>query len=370
MLYKYLKEEDLTFSITAPRKSIPDRKPSKEKYSKYIIEYESAIKTGVKENDRVYTEFYLPDKTYFIQEKNEGMLQQFSGLTGDLKVVILIHGFTSKIENLQNYYYFIKEAVQNKYAVLFLHLPFHLNRTPAGEKSGQRLIKNKDIQTLEFFDQSVQDIEKAIAVIEKLFKGSQGSNSSSKAESIKKGGTFLPAVRFFVCGLSLGGMIATIAAAWEPLLEKIILIQCGGNWDEIYWNSAIRIILRGTFIDKEKIKRKTAQEFYSVHPAFLKEYKRIKPSQIDTGLSSYPELSAYHQKTWFLSDPLTFAHRINPEKVLMINSKHDFLFCRKSTELLWEELGMPQIIWLTGLHSSGILRNNTVLKKIFDFIDK
>ena len=231
------------------------------------------------------------------------------------------------------------------------------------------------LETLEFFDQSVKDIGKGIEVIEGLFKNSQSFYSQSffsrtTGESAKKSGDSLTGIRFFICGLSLGGMVATIASAWEPRLEKSILAQCGGNWDEIYWNSALRIILRGTFIEKENIKRKTAKEFYSVQPVFLEKYKKIKPLKIDAGLSEFIELSGYPQKTWFLSDPLTFAHMVNHERVLMINSKYDILFCRRSTELLWEELGKPPIIWLNGFHSSGVLRNKIIIKKIFDFIEE
>ena len=165
-------------------------------------------------------------------------------------------------------------------------------------------------------------------------------------------------------------MIATIAAAWEPLLKKAVLIQCGGNWDEIYWNSAIRVIFRGSFINRENIKREAARQFYSVHSGFLEKYKKINPEEIDLELSCCPELSSYPQKTWFLSDPLTFAHKINPDRALMINSKYDLMFCRKSTELLHDEMGKPQIYWLNGFHSTRILRRDAVLKIIFDFIDK
>ena len=92
-------------------------------------------------------------------------------------------------------------------------------------------------------------------------------------------------------------MIATIAAAWEPLLKKAVLIQCGGNWDEIYWNSAIRVILRGSFINREKIKREAASQFYSPHPEFLEKYKKINSEEIGSELSYCPELSYYPQKT-------------------------------------------------------------------------
>jgi len=353
LLYKYLKEKQLKFDISKAEEFSPEMHSGKENPVKYIIQFDSAFKTGVKENDRVYTDLFLPEKSSFMLSKNTGKnkdsLPSISGGTDTIKTIILLHGFSGRQDRLQNYYHFIKKATHNNYAVLFMHLPFHLRRTPSGEKSGQRIITGKDTETLNFFNQSVLDIKKAMDILERLF---------------------LSHVTFFICGVSLGGMIATIAAAWEPFLKKAILIQCGGNWDEIYWNSAIRVIFRGNFIIREKIKRETAKKFYSVHPEFLKKYKKIKPEEIDYELSCYPELSSYTQKTWFLSDPLTFAHKIGPERALMINSKYDLLFCRKSTELLHNEMGKPQICWLNDFHSTRALRRDTLLKIIFDFIVK
>jgi len=61
--------------------------------------------------------------------------------------------------------------------------------------------------------------------------------------------------------------------------------------------------------------------------------------KIEASLSKFPGLSAYPQKTMFLSDPLTFAYRAKPENILMVNAKYDILFCRSSTEKLWDGFG-------------------------------
>jgi esterase/lipase len=171
-----------------------------------------------------------------------------------------------------------------------------------------------------------------------------------------------------ICGLSLGGMISVAAMAWEKRIEKGTLIQCGGNWDTIYWNSLVRILMHGCFIDREKIKREQAREFYLPIHEFIKKYKSIDPENIDYELSEYSTLSSYRQKTWFLSDPLTFAHKINPKNVIMINAKFDILFCRDSTLQLWNELGKPKIYWFNDIHTSAVLNNKKVLKLIFNFL--
>jgi len=49
-----------------------------------------------------------------------------------------------------------------------------LNRTPPGEKSGERLIHNKDIETLLFFHQSVLDIKKGIDITREFLQQRYG----------------------------------------------------------------------------------------------------------------------------------------------------------------------------------------------------
>jgi len=349
MLYRYEEEKDIGFEILEPKGYFKKNRRATFENSGYVIRYDSAIKTGDANNDVVHSEFFIPDN---IQPVGAGSKIIFSKQTDSLtnqKIIILLHGFNSTQWWLHHFYHFIKKAINNNFAVLFINLPYHLNRTPEGEQSGQRLIKSRDRELLEFFDQAVKDIQKAIIVLKKAF-----------------GATTCPG--FYICGLSLGGMVASVTSAWEPEIKKSILMECGGNWDDIYWNSFVRLILRGTFIDKDKIKRKQAADFYSVHPSFIEELRKINPSQIEASLSEFPGLSAYPQKTMFLSDPLTFAYRANPENILMINAKYDILFCRSSTEKLWCGLGKPEIIWLNGFHGTGMLVNKFVIKKIFDFI--
>jgi hypothetical protein len=306
----------------------------------YIITYDSPFNSGIDINDRVYLELFIPQT---FNKKSE--------------IIILLHGFTSKKNKLKNYYNFIDKATNKNHACAFINLPFHLHRTPQGERSGQRLIQNRDIETLNFFNQSVLDIKKGMGIIENFIIG-QKNNKKSSAEKLN----------FSICGISLGGMISVITMAWEKRLKKAVLLQCGGNWDKIYWNSLVRIVMRGCFIDREKIKREQARQYYMPINEFIGKYKSINPVTIDYDLSAYPELSAYHQKTWFLSDPVTFAHKVSSGNTIMINSRFDILFCRESTLDLWEELGKPKIYWFNEFHTSGALSNKRIQKIIFDFL--
>lgn len=398
MLYNYTKEKDLKFSISDGEEFTPEipkinsriinpkesrskdsKKSSKENHSKnrsgnhiensvrYIIEFESAFKSGIEINDRVCAELFLPagKKSLLVKEKYSGKNTEIReaaetsknpgiSVNSDkiapanssaLKIIILIHGYGCREERRRNYNYFIKNAIKNNYAVLFLHLPYHLSRTPEGVKSGRMLKDNTQEETLKFYNQSVLDARKSIDVCNRLF---------------------LIQPVYFICGLSLGGIITIITTAWEPLIKKAVLMQIGGNWNEIYYKSAINLLYLTNY--KGRSKKEELEQIYSDYPEFLEKYKKINPREIDLEMSNYPELSRYSQKVWFLSDPLTFAHKINPDRVLMINSLHDIHFPKKSIELLHEELGKPRIYWTNDFHTTLILRQEGVLKTIFDFL--
>ena len=138
--YKYLKEKELKFNISKAEEFPPEMCLGKGNSIKYIIQFESVFKTGIRENDRVHMELFLPGKNSFLLSnsagKNKDSLPSISGDIDTLKTIILLHGSSGRLERLQNYYYFIEKAARNKYAVLFMHLPFHFKRTPDGERSG------------------------------------------------------------------------------------------------------------------------------------------------------------------------------------------------------------------------------------------
>src|SRR4030043_189878 len=148
VLYKYLKEKELKFNISKAEEFPPEMYLGKGNSVKYIIQFESVFITGIRENDRVYMELFLPENNSFQLVKNTGKdkdsLPSISGDIDTLKTIILLHGSSGRLERLQNYYYFIEKAARNKYAVLFMHLPYHFNRTPDGERSGHSIITNKE----------------------------------------------------------------------------------------------------------------------------------------------------------------------------------------------------------------------------------
>lgn len=307
----------------------------------YRLIYSSPYPTGIEVNDRVNV------RLFFNKNKSKKNTTYFK----NNHILILIHGFSSKNKSMDNYYRFIDKMNENNLSCAFMNLPFHLNRTPDGEKSGERLLYFDDMETLQFFHQCVVDVKKLISILTKIL-------------TFKK---------IYICGISLGSMVSLITMANDNRINKGVFVIGGGNWEEIHWKGILRFALKGNCVYgekkyKNKTNREACGEIYSTFPIFLKKIKEIKPNKIRMDLKDLPDLKRVTTKMCFLCDPLAFAYRIKPEKVLMINSKFDFYFPKDSTEQLWEELGKPKILWLNKMHSSKILTDKKIIKEITNFL--
>ncbi|MCL4415158.1 MAG: alpha/beta hydrolase [Actinobacteria bacterium] len=296
-------------------------------FKKYILEYDSPYRTGIKENDSVYAELFLG--------KND-------------KLLVFVHGFAANQKKIVNYNSFIYNLVNKGFNCAFINLPFHLNRAPGVELSGQRLISYDDKETLLFFHQSVVDIRKLIDISLDL----------------------LPLKKIIICGVSLGTMVSVISMSCDSRISKGIFLIGGGNWNEIHWKGFLRFLLKGNCSQEGFITKEKCSQYYTRFPDFLKDFKEIKIEDLTWDLENYPELKQKVQKMCFLCDPVAFANKINPENVLMINSRFDHYFSKKSTKELWEALGKPRIYWFNRLHTSKLILNPRIFEKIYEFITR
>ena len=294
---------------------------------KYILEYDSPYKTGIKENDSVYAELFLG--------KNDTLF-------------ILVHGFASNRKKIVNYNSFMYNLVNKNFNCAFINLPFHLNRTPGNELSGRRLTHYDDKEILLFFHQSVVDIRKLIDISLDL----------------------LPVKKIIICGISLGTMVSVISMACDSRIAQGIFLIGGGNWNEIHWKGFLRFLLKGNCTEEGFITMEKCSQYYKCFPDFLNDFKEIEIKNLSWDLENYPELKQKTQKMCFLCDPVAFADRIKPENVIMINSRFDHLFSKKSTKKLWEALGKPQAYWFNRLHTSKMILNPRVFEKIYEFITR
>ena len=325
-LYKY-KPQALDYNI----KSIDSY--SENSISHFSISFPSVYSTGIKENDRVYSESFIKTSQH---ESKEGIDS----------ILILVHGFGTKKKKLSNYHYFASSIADGGIPCIFLNLPFHLKRRPPGEASGDRIVYFDDIQTLDFFHQSVVDTRRLIEIISDIYN---------------------PA-NIDICGISMGSMVSAIAAAFDNTIRRCVLLIGGGHWEEIHWNGALRYILKSGCSDKNTSSRQECREAYKEFPGFIKQLKSNNSKVLTENFDNISELKKVIPKACFLCDPMAFGHMLDPSKVLMINSRFDLYFSRRSTKYLWRELGKPEIKWLNRLHSSNIMKNKKVLETVQKFL--
>ena len=351
-LYNYkvkVQKENIDFTFRENKNSdeyLPVPLNSKN-IKKYILNFKSPHNTGINKNDNVYCELFLNNGMDNNIKKTYGVKNGESKVNNAHKsLIILLHGFASKQNKLGNYYNFISKLLDNNFNCAFLNHPYHLHRTPEGENSGERLIYFGDIDTLDFYHQAVVDTRRLIDIVTQKFNFK----------------------RIILCGFSLGSMVALITAAVDGRIHKSILLLGGGNWYEIHWNSLLSHILKGNCIEDGKINKEKCKKFYMDFPSFLEEFKNTDISNLNINLSDCPGLKEKTTKMCFLCDPLAFAHKIDPQKILMINSRFDHYFPKKSTLQLWRELGRPKIYWFAKLHTSKILINLKIFDIILNFI--
>ena len=322
-----------SYNYRKPDYTVKELKQNGSSVKNYSLTYDSPYRTGIGINDRVYVRLFLDKGTDLKKTKDHNFL-------------IFTHGFSSKKKSTKNYYSFADKITDTSLSCAFVNLPFHLNRTPDGEKSGQRLIHYDDIDTLKFFHQCVVDIKRLADIIRIIMSPKN----------------------IFICGISLGSMITLVAMANDDRISKGVFLLGGGNWEEVHWKGLLRLILKGDCTHEGKDVREECRKSYKSFPKFLNEFKKLKNKRIGMDLKDLPGLKEAAAKMCFLCDPLIFAHKISPEKVLMINAKFDFYFSKKSTRQLWEELGRPKIHWLNTLHSSKILTDEKIIAKIRLFL--
>jgi len=344
-IYEYDRTNIYEFNLTHDKNFNINNDDKHENILKLDISFLSPFTSGIQRNDRVLCSLFIEKNSMGNNDISPQNIK--NSLKSKTNLIVLIHGFLTNKEKLSNYYKFIKETVDKGNSCLFMNLPFHLERTPYNEISGKRLVYFNDKDTLLFFHQCIVDLRKAIDIMEELINPS----------SIK------------VCGISLGCMVSVILMAVEKRISKGVLLLGGGYWEDIHWRGIMRFVLKGNCADTGKINRNKCHEYYSNYFSFLQDFKTIGHDNISIDLNDYSDSTNLCTKKCYLCDPLTFAHLIEPKNIIMINSKIDHFFTRKSSVLLWKELGKPRIYWFLYPHLASILNNKKVHNLIMDFFN-
>ena len=179
---------------------------------------------------------------------------------------------------------------------LFVKMPYYGPRRD--KKSKTRMISQDPDQTVRGMTQAALDIRRAVTWLE----------TRDNIDPDQLG----------IVGISLGGIVGAMTAAIEPRFSKACLVLAGGDFGQVLFESAELAELRKEW-----------------------QGKGITKDQVREVLRPI--------------DPLTYAHRLRDRKVLMMNAKFDKVIPRSSTDVLWEAIGKPEIIWWDAGHYSAAM---------------
>jgi cephalosporin-C deacetylase-like acetyl esterase len=278
-------------------------------YWRYRFDFTSAFLSGWPESRTVSGEYFQPRRS------NKAPL------------VILLHGMGD--HSLIPCRLLARALVRAGIACLVPHLLLHSSRLPAAWRRGFPTLSLE--QWFQMYQASVIEVRQAIDCV-------------SRRGEINKD-------NIAVLGISFGGFISAIAMGVDERIKAGVFIVTGGNGEKINQKSRLSSIRRGY--------RRTEAEYQSMQQSYRQYLSEIAEKGLDN--TEPPRIG-------FLTDPMTFAHRLHQRPVLMINARWDEAVPREAVLDFWQEAGKPAIAWFPTTHATLWLWYPLVRQKVVNFL--
>jgi dipeptidyl aminopeptidase/acylaminoacyl peptidase len=137
--------------------------------------------------------------------------------------------------------------------------------------------------------------------------------------------------RVGVAGISLGGIVASVAVAVDPAAREGVFLLAGGDVSRIIWG--------------------------------MPETAKFRQSWEQSG-RTVRDLKALTDPF----DPLTYAGRLSGKRLLLIAGTVDEVVPASSTLALWNAAGRPPILWYDCGHYSAIGYLLPAIRRTVDFL--
>jgi dienelactone hydrolase len=239
----------------------------------YLLTFPSPVVTPQQANNTVHCEYFEP----LGDGKHPGV------------VVLHILGGDFPLSRLC-----CRTLAANGVGALFVKMPYYGPRRAPSDRT--RMISADLPLTVKSMQQAVQDIQCGAAWL------------AARPE--------IDSDRLGITGISLGGIMAALAAETDPRFGHVCLVLAGGHFGRVAWESA--------------------------------ELSEAKEKWVADGLTAEAIADVIRPV-----DPVTYAENLRSREVLMINAKRDEVIPRACTEALWRGAGEPRIIWWNATHYSA-----------------
>jgi dienelactone hydrolase len=191
--------------------------------------------------------------------------------------------------------YLAARLAERGVAALFVKLPYYGERRPPGEP--RRFLS--------------ADIERSMGAMR------QGICDVRRAAAWLGGRTEIDPRQLGITGISLGGIVSSVATAVDPTLNRAVFLLAGGDLARILWEMPEAASYRAQWIEGGR----TQSDLKALTDPF---------------------------------DPLTYAPRLVGKRLLMIAGKVDEVVPPASTQALWSAAGRPRILWYDCGHYSAL----------------
>jgi dienelactone hydrolase len=258
-----------------------------DRYSVTAVRFPSPIVTPDLENNTVHAEFFRP-----IGDKPR-------------PAVIVLHILGADFALSR---YLAARLADRGVAALFVKLPYYGERRPPG---GQKRFLSTDIErSLLSMRQGICDVRRACTWL------------ASRPE--------IDRTKLGVTGVSLGGIVAALAAAVDPTLNRGAFVLAGGDLATILWE--------------------------------MPESAKYRRLWIESG-RTFADLKTLTDPF----DPLTYASRLVGKRTLMIAGNVDEVIPPASVRSLWKAAGRPSIRWYDCGHYSAVGFLLPAAREVVDF---
>ncbi len=243
------------------------------KYSVEAVRFPSPIVTPDKENNTVHAEYFRP--------------------VGDGKhtAVVVLHILGADFALSR---YLAARLADRGVAALFVKLPYYGERRPQG--GDQRFLSANIERSVLSMRQGVCDVRRAAAWL--------------------AGRPEVDPARLGVTGISLGGIVSSLAVAIDPALSQGAFLLAGGDLAHVLWD--------------------------------MPEGRKYRALWIESG-RTFEDLKTLTDPY----DPVTYAHRLVGKRVLMMAGNVDEVVPPEAARALWSAAGKPPIRWLDCGHYSA-----------------
>lgn len=225
-----------------------------------------------------------------------------------------------------------KNFTSRGYNSASITLPYHGERTPFGYKPTDFFLEANRFHLRQYFEQAVVDTLTCVSYLKQQNKP------------------------LYVVGFSLGGFVATIAAAFTKNIQKTVLVVSGGNYYEVTWQSIATKLMRKQYEENGAC---NAAKCFRIHTCDFSSFRRRLDSPL-IPVDSTP-------MACFEYDPVTYAPFVN-QPVLMFNARFDMFIPQQAVYDLYTSFPNPILRWITAGHWSSMLHSPRILRESDAFL--